>query len=473
TPVPTDEPTETPVPTDEPTGTPVPTEEPTETPVPTDEPTETPVPTEEPTEEDDSPGIVPIDGTFATTDEDDGSDTVPEDPTQIPEDEQATAVPTDDEVPTDPDDNVIEPIGSEDGEDNSDDQSGEPTPEQDVEEPAEPTEETIEGGDNQIQEADGSEETPEEEVTPEDETGIGGTEETEDDNLDENGDQSLSDVAVTEQFSAVSGDPSGRLAISSNGDLVLTSNLDVVSTVNGDGLSLEQTESERGVYLAICDQSGTCRSVESVDPADPSDPVVDTPIGWVTNTAIYERIQGDTVTYKSVSVDTGSFELFGSQELVSSGRDIESTSNGAFLATDGILIPGVESWVFLSPDGGSQVLGSNPFSQITMVRTGHANSQITYVGDGQLVMADIGDPGNVRAAISISLVDYDLAPSGDRFVVSTGSDIQIIDFQGNVLDSFASDNGSPLGSVLWLTSGIAYVDQGTGSINLIPVEELP
>jgi hypothetical protein len=219
------------------------------------------------------------------------------------------------------------------------------------------------------------------------------------------------------------------------------------------------------------------------DPGDQDNPdpragngggeVYDTAIGWYGNVVIYERIEGDTVSYRSVEVDPDSLELFNDQELISGDGTIQSTQNGAYYGNGGVLVPALNRWVYLSVNGDSQVLGENPYQDIRMVRTGHPNGQITYIGDGQLVMADVTDPGIAQARCGVVPVDYDLAPGGDLFVISIGSAIQVVDFNCNVLASYNADNGVGVGSVLWLNQGIAYVDLATGNVELIPIDALP
>jgi hypothetical protein len=90
-----------------------------------------------------------------------------------------------------------------------------------------------------------------------------------------------------------------------------------------------------------------------------------------------------------------------------------------------------------------------------------------------LVVADISDPGTPLSSLGVNPVDYDLAPGGDMLVISIGNAVQVIDLEGNVLASYVSTDGTQVGSVLWLNQGIAYVDQSSGGIRLIPLEELP
>jgi hypothetical protein len=292
---------------------------------------------------------------------------------------------------------------------------------------------------------------------------------------------SLADVAVSSDYGSFDGDTSGRLALDSNNNLVLTDNPDFARLTRDDGLSLDVSMTDSGDQgVQICNQNGEC-AVHAASPENDegnrrvsnSAGTVDTPIGWLGDTVMYERIDGNTLSYRAFDLDPGSLEQSNDQELLSGDLGMESTRNGAYYGRGGLLVPGAEQWVYLSLDGNSQVLGANPYTDISLVRTDHPSGAITYVGNGQLIVADMGDPGNARAAVDFQGTDYDLAPGGDLLAISTGAGIQIVDFTGQVRAEYTGGGEIQVGSVLWLNSGVAFIDTSSGDVLLIPNEALP
>jgi hypothetical protein len=370
----------------------------------------------------------------------------------------------DEETPTQgPDDQVIVPS---DGSNGNGDIAGaeDETPDAEQGSPGEPGTGTVSAGNDQEPgEASGGDNQR---------SGLGGR---------GNAAVNLADVAVSSDYGSFDGDTSGRLALDSNNNLVLTGNPDFASLTRDDGLSLDVGTTDSGDQgVQVCNQNGDCTVHAASQETDEGSRQVsnsagttDTPIGWLGDTVMYERIDGNSVSFRAFDLDPDSLEQSNDRELLSGDRGVESTRNGAYYGRGGLLVPGAEQWVFLSLDGNSQVLGANPYTDISLVRTDHPSGAITYVGNGQLIVADMGDPGNARATVSFQGTDYDLAPGGDLLAISTGSGIQIVDFSGQVLAEYTGGGQIQVGSVLWLNAGVAFIDASSGEVLLIPNEALP
>ncbi|MDP8909043.1 MAG: hypothetical protein M3N47_07980, partial [Chloroflexota bacterium] len=65
------------------------------------------------------------------------------------------------------------------------------------------------------------------------------------------------------------------------------------------------------------------------------------------------------------------------------------------------------------------------------------------------------------------IVDFDVAPDGERIVISTGATIVITDFEGVELGRYSNPAGIEVGSVLWLDDGIYFLDQSNGVLRRV------
>ena len=490
-------PTETP----EPTSTEIP---PTETPEPTATdipPTETPEPTET-----SAPAIVPIDGTFASVDEE-------EDP-EVSTSEQTPEAEVVDDTGTDGNDQ------SETGDDASDGGVIEPSgPNGEGSEGEESDEGTVEGsGDSDGGETETPENTMESQViepansgngsdeeTPEGGIGSAGNEIADGSGGDDNGSGNpdieptlggdnqrgnsgrggaggqLESVAQESGYGAFSGQTQGMsLYLDQNGELMLSQVPDFTWLQRDDGYSLGSGTSDSGVQgVQVCDPDNRCGVYSYVADGEQdvdrnAAGINDVPVAWLSsNSVLFMHITGDGVTYVAATLDPESGSFVNTQELLSGDHLLEVTENGAFYGNNGVLVPARESWLYLSPDGGSRVLGANVYQNISLVRVHNALGLITYVGDGNLVVASLEDPGNARGSIGFSGVDYDLAPNGEMLVVSTGSSIQIVDLAGGVIAEYPAEGQIWPGGVLWVESGVLFVDVNTGNVWQIPNAALP
>jgi hypothetical protein len=432
TPEPTPEPTATREPTPEPTATPAPTEAPTEQPTP--EPTATPAPTPEPTPtEATAPPIESIDGTYVPAE--DGTEAEQAPPTEAPT-EQPTPEPT--ATPAEPE-GAIEPANPEE------------TP---------PAGEPAAGGDqNAIVPIDSSETAATDETA--ESTGSVGQgaagEGGEARNLDE----------ASDDYGAVEGE--GRLTLDNDSD-VIRQDVPNAAPSRSAGLRLQHGDADLGQAVAICGvESGDCTDVSTA--SKDGEAAIDTALGWLGGGIVYERMQEDgSVSYRYVTVDPGSGEVIEDVSLLDGDPSIESRLP-AYVSGETMLVTTTsDNWVVLTP-GGGYVSGSQ-FGEPGLVRVSgpsFRSSYVAYVVGGQLVIASVDDPGTAISAIPFNGVDYDISPDGSQVVISTGSTIDIYSVDsvdGQLLSSWDAGN-TQTGSVLWLDSGIVYVDESTGTVRQI------
>jgi hypothetical protein len=191
---------------------------------------------------------------------------------------------------------------------------------------------------------------------------------------------------------------------------------------------------------------------------------VDTPLGWLNGGVVYVREEGGSFSYRYLDVSESGTEVLSDDVLVSGGSELAHTTS-VYRAEDRIwVVTGGGDWLSLSPDGGQQLPGGGGVpSNLRFANTVNQRLLVAYVSNGQLIVARAAEPGNPILALPFSGADFDIAPSGDQVVVSTGSAIEIYDLGGTLVESYASSGISP-GTVLWLNGGIVYVDTSTGRL---------
>lgn len=500
--IPTEVPTETP----EPTATTIPTEVPTEIPeptataIPTELPTETPEPTATsvagaiPTEDQGEPTSPPIessDGTVVPADDgpdgvtaetpqsagetpssDDDGQTIVE--TVIPAGEQDPATSDDastndesgdgDESPRiEPRDGETPVPGSDDdsGGDSGDDGGGD-----DGNSDGGGGDDESGNGDNTGSGSGDDGGADDGNGDADDDSGVGGGPDDATGAAQDGGELSLADAGVYAGISAVPADPRERLGINADGALVVSVNPGRAS-LEQDGLTLESQTVEGGRTVVVCDGGGSCLDLTS---GSATGSRTDTPLGWLNGEVIYERIDEATanpIAYRAVRFDATTGAILEDRLLGEDGFDTESILR-PYPVEGGLLVLAREAWLFI--DGGSvQARGPNPYGEgVGLIRIHPATGEISYVADGQLLIAPLAAPGSPTVQLPFGGIDYDLAPDGSQIVVSTGDGLQIVGRDGQVLTTVVNPDGIPIGQVAWLNEGIIFVDQASGQVRLLP-----
>ncbi len=476
-------PTETPVPA---TATPLPTESPvpatetpapTETPVPapTDPPVEdTPSPPDERDDEESSPLIVPVDGIPVEADDDSGAPSEPDSGVggQASDDGDSDTAQTSEALETEADVEsgdgtapVIGPPGGDNDEDSGpggdsgprtrpsdddDDQIIVPIDDDSSDPPV------IDGDsgptaiddDDDVQDIVGAL-APEGDSTP----AI--------DDVDQDGEQAdiepgSFDLSNSPVYSdgTISGSPDERLGFTD--DPIFGPNPDGVSLFRDD-LDVQPVSDGESEALAIC-AGGDC-----VEATSSSDDVafIDESIGWVDSTLIYQRTTADQ------AVELRAVEWNGapvSDEGIGSLDGNVTALGSAYPVNIGTLVPTDSAWLLV--EGGSvQVIDGNPYGDVQLVRTNHADGLITYVAGSELIVASTSSPGTAINSIPFNGVDYDLSPDTSTVAISTGSGIELWSRDGAFIG--ASDSSIDTGSVVWRSTGIIFIDQSNDLLRLL------
>jgi hypothetical protein len=213
--------------------------------------------------------------------------------------------------------------------------------------------------------------------------------------------------------------------------------------------------------IRYCNANGEC---EDLSAGSAKGAHIDTPIGWLGDDAIYERTSGAGVSYRAVNADTGD-----DRELVKGGQSLAAGDTVIDLGNV-LLVPGQGSWVRLTSDGGS-VLGNNPWgSSLAQVRA--YSSKLGFVAGGTLVITSLDDPTAVQAQVSANVVGYDISPDGSQVAISDGSTISVYGLDGSLRGSFANSGGIRIGSLVWRSDGIEFIDRTNGVIRVVDPAKL-
>jgi type VI secretion system secreted protein VgrG len=436
TPEPTWTPTEEPTATAtlEPTATPSPTSEPTHTP--TSEPTITPSPTATPTEtpyaevQQGQPPIVPVAGNAIETGEEESGST------QIQS-----------QGPTEP----------------------------------EPTETAAsQSGSSQIVSvgggADEGEESEEatEEPTSETEEGLGGQTAM---MLD-------SAPVVTDLGPGVSA-PIGRIEFRSSVDFFCAwlsdGSLGVIGT-NGSvvaslGAANYPVWSPLGGVLLYADVSSGASRVMTWDAetgdiyggGEPSDQTVnDVPAGWSGSEYYYQRTFPDSPG--EIEFHAASWDGSGDR-LIWSSTDVYPVSARPVATDFGFMFATGSSWIGVAPDGGSWVVGSNPYGAIGAAILGPGRSLIAYTVGNEIVVAETSNPGAALGSSIPFTGGFDFSSAGDQIVVANGSSLMIYSLYGDYVGSAGGSN--LIGPPYWLDDTIYYLEQGpTTTLRTVSASEV-
>jgi hypothetical protein len=195
----------------------------------------------------------------------------------------------------------------------------------------------------------------------------------------------------------------------------------------------------------------------------------DTPLGWIGDEIIFERLNGDQqpVEFWSVSVDRSTLEPVGYTMLGGGDGDLESFIR-PYPIDGGLLFPTYGAWIWIAQDGSVNEIDDNPYGGvITQIRISVPSGTLSYVAGGNLILAPIDAPGSAIFQVPFDDVDYSFAPDQSRIAVNTGDTIEIWDTQGNVLTTLPNPDGIAIGSLTWIDEGLVFVDASNGVLRII------
>lgn len=257
----------------------------------------------------------------------------------------------------------------------------------------------------------------------------------------------------SEVFGPLQGDASGQLVFDvDSGNIVAAQNPYPVAAP-GDVPSTDESGGE------ICpeDNQGDCGDGTAQTTAAPGTPLAT--IGGAT--IVSHQVDGEVV-YEAVYADGASQELYRGDASAAPTDELYQYGERLWVVTQG------NNLVTLTEGGGQEVPVGGPISQIKFMDLNDGRgTYIGYVSGGTLTIAPVGDPTAPLVQMPLNGTDYDLAPDGSRVVVSSADGLAIYDNGGNVIDRIESDGTQQPVRVIWLTSGIVYLDGASGQLYIV------
>lgn len=293
-------------------------------------------------------------------------------------------------------------------------------------------------------------------------TGMGG-EDTE--QLDTSGSETSSLSEASERYQVIAGDPSGMLGLTPEGRLEFMNVPDSASMTTWEGYRLQISDSQPGVLVLcgeeFCEPSGTEPEAE--------DWQGDTPLGFMQGNVYYLRHYADrTEVY---AAETSGTSVYNDRLLGEFGK---VNPPPYVWESDGMLFTWFDNgtWAEITPSNVTVLNGSYPNPSVIRFAPMADPPLIGYFSGQTLVIAPVSAPDQPVLAIVTDGVDFDMSPTADRIAVIQNGNIVIMDMRGNVQHVYESNKLRP-GSLIWLNSGIVYVDRTDGSLYQIPETAIP
>ena len=275
----------------------------------------------------------------------------------------------------------------------------------------------------------------------------------------EPGGESLAEASV--RYTGIGGDPSGHLGLTREGRLEFMQVPDEASSTTWDGFRIDSADVQPAV-IHLCGD-GYCEP--AMEAPESESWQGDVPLGVIGDTTYFMRLYSDR-TEVIAAVSSGT-QLIEPQVLLETGA---TSAPSEVYENDGIMFAWLPNGQWLEISGGSAQLFSGEYANPYNLRFAPLASNgplIGYFSNGTLIIAPVTAPDSPVLSLPTDSIDFDMSALGDRVVVIRGNDIVIYEMQGSILQVFEGGDLQP-GSVIWLSSGIVYVDQSTGALYQIP-----
>jgi hypothetical protein len=246
--------------------------------------------------------------------------------------------------------------------------------------------------------------------------------------------------------------PDGQLAVADlDGELVVTLGNGQLPVWSGSGLMFS-TPGEAGSEIGIWNSdSGELSYI----PPSSDEASNDVPIGGDGSSFYFLRMYPDSgiVEIRSASIDGSDNGVLWTSDSVSLGGERPLYSDA------GVYLPTESEWLFIDWSGGESSLGENPYGYVGAPVLSPGGGLMAYSVGDQVVVAWTDEPGVAAATAPFSAPGgYAFATSGEEIVVSDGSSLQVISYEG---EDFGSLGGNqPIGGVYWVSDTIYYLQIG-------------
>jgi hypothetical protein len=246
--------------------------------------------------------------------------------------------------------------------------------------------------------------------------------------------------------------PDGQLAVANlDGELVVTLGAGDVPVWSG-GAVMFRMPGEFGSQVGIWDSA---TGNIAVVPASENEASNDVPIGGDGISFYFLRSYPDSgiVEIRSTTVDGGESTVLWTSDAVTLASDRPLYSES------GVYLPTESEWLFIDWSGGESSLGANPYGYIGSPVLSPGGGLMAYSVGDEVVVAWTEAPGEANATAPFNAPGgYAFATSGEEIVVSDGSSLHVISYQGEDLGSLAGTR--PIGAVYWISDTIYFLQIG-------------
>ncbi len=246
--------------------------------------------------------------------------------------------------------------------------------------------------------------------------------------------------------------PDGQLAVADlNGELVVTLGAGDLPVWSGRGLMFS-TQGDAGAEVGIWNSDTGDLSYVSPSEDAASD---DVPIGGNGSSFYFLRTYPESgiVELRSATIDGSDNGVIWTSDQVTLGgaRPVYSDA--------GIYLPTESEWLLIDAAGNQSSLGENPYGYLGAPVLSPGGGLMAYSAGDQVIVAWTTDPGTAVATAPFSAPGgYAFATSGEQIVISDGSSLHVISYQGDDLGTLSGNQ--PIGAVYWISGTIYYLQIG-------------
>jgi hypothetical protein len=192
-------------------------------------------------------------------------------------------------------------------------------------------------------------------------------------------------------------------------------------------------------------------------PASDDEASSDLPIGGDGSTSYFVRIFPDrpgAMEVHGVTVDGSDTGAIWTSDSATLGGARPAWSSG------GILLPTDSEWLLIDAGGNASSLGANPYGSVGVPVLSPGEGLMAYSAGDQVVVAWTTAPGTAVATAPLGggSGGYAFSTSGEEVVVSDGSSLRVVSYQGDDLGMLSGNQ--PIGGVYWISDTIYYLQVG-------------
>jgi len=248
--------------------------------------------------------------------------------------------------------------------------------------------------------------------------------------------------------------PDGQLAVADlDGKVVITLGPGELPVWSGAGLMFA-APGDGGTRVGIWNSdTGDLAYI----PSGEDEPTRDLPIGGGGQAFYFLRTFPDrpgAMEIRKATIDGSD------QGVIWSADAVELGGARPVWSSDGILLPTDSVWLRIDADGSETELGENPYGAIGPPVLSPGQGLMAYSAGDQVVVAWTEQPGEAVATASFggATGGYAFSTSGEQIVVSDGTVLHVVSYQGDDLGSLGGNQ--PLGGVYWVEGAIYYLQIG-------------